>query len=148
MLKYTALFFCQTGVKCLNHELHCDFFCEIIRVSKPCGSLHIVLRHSVKGQYSIRSFFFAVFILRCTIRAIRTSEHLFLSAKYFHDLTVNLRYFAGDFYAHHALSVLRSPEVVVELDRGFRDSFHCLSFPLARSSGWTSLKKEPHDGEL
>ena len=24
MLKYTALFFCQTGVKCLNHELHAE----------------------------------------------------------------------------------------------------------------------------
>ena len=53
---------------------------------------------------------------------------------------INL-HFTGDFHAHHALSVLRGPEVVVELDRGFRDSFHCLSFPLARSSGWTSLKK-------
>ena len=31
---------------------------------------------------------------------VRMLEILFLSANFFHDLTVNLRYFAGDFYVH------------------------------------------------
>ena len=51
-----------------------------------------------------------------------------------HNLAVNLGNFAGSFHAHHALAVLRSPEVVIERDRGFRD-FHCSSFPLRGSSG-------------
>ena len=99
-----------------------------------CSGLHIVLRYSVKGQHGIRNFLCAVLILRGVVRAIRASDPLFLCAKDSHNLAVNLGNFAGSFHANHALAVLRSPEVVIERDRGFRD-FHCSSFPLRGSSG-------------
>ena len=67
-------------------------------------------------------------------------RQLFFCAKSFHDLTVNLRLFTGTFDPHHALAILRSPEIVVKFFRGIRD-FHSLSFPLVRNSGWTRLKR-------
>ena len=107
-----------------------DFFDMILPGSIKFLSDHYIVGDSYRCVWAID-----------IICPVATTNSLFFNTKDFHDLTVNLRYFAGDFHAHHALSVLRGPEVVVELDRGFRDSFHCLSFPLARSSGWTSLKK-------
>ena len=44
------------------------------------------------------------------------------------------RYLKCPYCQHNALAVLRSPEVVIERDRGLRD-FHCSSFPLHGSSG-------------
>ena len=93
-----------------------QFLHAVAGVCQPCSGLHIVLRHSVKGQHGIRNFLCAVLILRGVVRAIRASDPLFLCAKDSHNLAVNLGNFAGSFHAHHALAVLRSPEVVIERD--------------------------------
>ena len=69
-------------------------------------------------------------------------------AECFHDLAVNLRSLAGGLHAHHALAVLGSPEVVVELNGCFGDSFHCLVLSAGSEQRMDKTKKEPHDGEL
>ena len=130
----------QNGKKLLLFESGDQFLHAVAGVCQPCSGLHIVLRHSVKGQHGIRNFLCAVLILRGVVRAIRASDPLFLCAKDSHNLAVNLGNFAGSFHAHHALAVLRSPEVVIERDRGFRD-FHCSSFPLRGSSGKSEDRK-------
>ena len=61
--------------------------------------------------------------MRGNFSAQQSAQSFFLCAEDSHDLTVNLRHFAGDFHAHHALSVLRSPEVVVELDMATKPEY-------------------------
>lgn len=63
---------------------------------------------------------------------IGSPQLLFLIAERLHDLAVNLRSLAGGLYAHHALAVLGSPEVIVELNGCFGDSFHCLVLSAGR----------------
>ena len=46
------------------------------------------------------------------------------------------------FHAHHALSVLRSPEVVVELDRGLRCFSLFILFRCAGAAGRVKTEKK------
>ena len=138
----------QAADKFLFEQAGDNVFFHLFRGLQPCGCLYIIFRHSVQRQHSGRLRFLAVFAVRCSPGIVGAPELLFLIAECFHDLTVNLRSLAGGLHAHHALAILGNPEVVIELDGCFGDSFHCLVLSAGSEQRMDKTKKEPHDGEL